>query len=601
MAVLRARVSVCFQGPSGDRVTDAGTDGAATRIERLTPQTIGRIAAGEVVERPASVVKELVENALDAQASRISIEVRGSGSELIRVVDDGMGISRDDLPMAVERHATSKLRSFHEIEGVRTLGFRGEALASVASVASLTIDSRQRPDPAGWQPVVDFGERHPLVATSTQIGTTVEVRDLFGNVPARRQFLKQPSTELGAIQRVVAGYAAARPQIAFDLTSDGRQLVSTSGSGDLIDAAAGVHGSELAADVLLIEPVDEAAAVPGVSVDGWICGPRQHRSHRQQMVLFVNGRPVQHKALAYVVDEAFHTLLMVGRHPVTLHRITVDPHLVDINVHPTKAEVRFVDERQVARAVRRATHQTLAGAPREELPRVTFSFPDRAEAPSLTQSVFAPVAARASVGAMDEERPVQQDEPAMPVLRVLGQVAATYIIAEGPNGLYLIDQHAAHERVVYETVRRQMQSGAPDRQPFLEPIVVELDPVEEAILERSQEELRAIGFDLDSLGGQTWMVRAVPAAMAGVDIRTRLHLILQELAEGGAGESWQDSVAISAACHTSIRAGQTLTIPEMRSLIQELEKTEHPRACGHGRPTMLLMSQGDLERQFSRR
>ena len=576
-------------------------DTTTTRIERLTPQTIGRIAAGEVVERPASVVKELVENALDAEATRISVEIRGAGSELIRVVDNGSGMSRDDLPLAIERHATSKLRSFHEIEGVRTLGFRGEALASVASVSTLRIDSRQRAGAAGWQMLVDFGERHPLIASSTQVGTTVEVRDLFGNVPARRQFLKQPSTELGAIQRVVAGYAAARPHIAFDLDSEGRQLLATSGSGHLVDAAAGVYGSELAADVLLIEPVDEAAAVPGVSVDGWICGPRQHRSHRQQMVLFVNGRPVQHKALAYVVEEAFHTLLMVGRHPVTLHRITVEPHLVDVNVHPTKAEVRFLDERLVARAVRRATHQTLAGAPREELPRVSFSIPAQTEAPSLTQTVFSSVESSGSTAPTEDELPDERAGRAMPLLRVLGQVAATYIIAEGPDGLYLIDQHAAHERVVYETVRRQMQTGAPDRQAYLEPIVVELDPAEEAILERSQDELRAIGFDLDMLGGQTWMIRAVPAAMAGVDIRTRLHLILQELAEGGVGDSWQDSVAISAACHTSIRAGQTLSIPEMRSLIQELEKTEHPRACGHGRPTMLLMSQGDLERQFSRR
>lgn len=319
------------------------------------------------------------------------------------------------------------------------------------------------------------------------------------------------------------------------------------------------------------------------------------------MVLFVNGRPVQHKALAYVVEEAFHTLLMVGRHPITLHRVTVDPHLVDINVHPTKAEVRFVDERQVARAVRRATHQTLAGAPRDELPRVSFSFPSATASLPMTQSVFSPADRIAVRHEAEDEPPVTTDGTAMPVLRVLGQVAATYIIAEGPDGLYLIDQHAAHERVVYEMVRRQMQTGSPDRQPYLEPIVVELDPTEDAILERSQDELRAIGFDVDSLGGQTWMVRAVPVAMAGVDIRARIHLILQELAEGGMGDSWQDSVAISAACHTSIRAGQALSIPEMRSLLQELERTEHPRACGHGRPTMLLMSQGDLERQFSRR
>jgi DNA mismatch repair protein MutL len=568
-------------------------------IRVLSEQTIGKIAAGEVIERPASIVKELLENALDSGADQISIEIAEGGITEIRVVDNGCGITVNDLPLAVERHATSKLSEFSDLKRVNTLGFRGEALASIAAVASLEIRSAAGLDGAAVLRT-EFGALPAIESTAAVRGTSVIVRDLFANVPARRKFLRQAATETTAIQRLVAAYAASRPESIFRLDVDGRSLFATGGSGDLVNAATAVFGSDVGSVALVLPDLDSTAAVPGVSASGWVTGPQLTRSHRQQMHFFVNGRLIQHRTLGFVVEECFHTLLMVGRHPVVLIRIEIEPDLVDANVHPTKAEVRFVDERTVCRAVQRAVHAALAQAPVDELPRVSFAIPS-APVPAAMQPTLMHSPAR---GPETTESPVADSRPAdrsLPMLRVLGQVGASYIIAEGPEGLYLIDQHAAHERVMYERIRAQLADRTGDIQRLLDPMVIDVDTHEAAVMERSLPELNQIGFEIEAFGDQSFVLRALPAMMTGVDIQERIHLILRELADGGVGESWLDSVAISTACHTSIRAGQALSIAEMRELVNQLEQTEHPRACGHGRPTMLLMSQGDLARQFARR
>ena len=566
-------------------------------IRPLSDQTIGKIAAGEVIERPASIVKELIENAIDAGSPSIGIEIAGSGLELIRVSDTGTGIAAVELPLAVQRHATSKLAEFSDLSRIRTLGFRGEALASIAAVARLQIVSAVRGED-GAALAAEFGRVAGVRATAASQGTAVTVRHLFENVPARKKFLRQTSTESTAIVRVASAYAAAFPEIAFSLESDGRRVLATDGAGDLMLAATAVFGAEVGNAALELRPLDESARIPGLEVTGWATAPPVTRSHRQQMHVFVNGRLISHRSLNFVIEECFHSLLMVGRHPLVVVRIEIDPEALDVNVHPTKAEVRFLDERSVARAVQRAVHGALAGAPHDELPRATFS----AAPPPAFQPVLVPAPPSPSPSNADDQEPVVVPATRrVPMLRVLGQVSGTYIIAEGPDGLYLIDQHAAHERVMYEQIRAQMSTGESEQQPYLDPLVVELDPHEAAVMDRSLPELGQIGFDVEPFGEQSYVIRAVPAAMATVDIRERLHLILRELGEGGVGESWLDSVAISAACHTSIRAGQVLSIAEMRELVAQLERTEQPRACGHGRPTMLLMSQFDLEKQFLRR
>jgi DNA mismatch repair protein MutL len=578
-------------------------------LRLLDERTIGKIAAGEVVERPVSVVKELVENAIDAGATRIRVAVRGGGIELIEVVDDGCGIAPTDLPLAVCRHATSKLSSFEDLDRLTTLGFRGEALPSIGAVSSLAIRSRTAGATHASLLRVTFGEVASPVTLGASEGTAVSARDLFGNVPARRKFLRQPATEAGYIQRVVAAYAATYPAVAFELTIDGRRAFVTAGDGVAVAAAAAAWGTDVGRAAIPLEPLDETAAIPGIAVDGWITAPELTRSHRQGIVIFVNGRWVQNRALAFALEQAYHSLLLVGRHPLAAIHIRLDPAAVDVNVHPTKAEVKFVDERAACRAVQRAVHTALARRSHDDLPQVRFepiptAPPARQRPIPFTPPRFGSIATGDSAPE-PEIQTANGSSPAhpsgVPMLRVLGQIAASFIIAEGPDGMYLIDQHAAHERVLYERILTQLRERAVDQQTLLDPLVVDLTPEEMNAFERSATELAEIGFEIDRWDGGAVAVRAIPALIKGVDVAQRLRLILRELAEGGQGESWLDAVAVSTACHTSIRAGQPLSIPEMRELVTALERASQPRACGHGRPTMLHLSGSDLEKQFQRR
>lgn len=575
-------------------------------LRLLDARTIGKIAAGEVVERPVSAAKELLENALDAGATRIRVTVRGGGTDLIEVVDNGIGIAADELPLAVQRHATSKLAAFEDLDHLATLGFRSEALPSIGAVSSLAVRSRPRGAPHASLLRLDYGEIAPVVPVGAAEGTAVTVRDLFGNVPARRKFLRQPGTETGYIQRAVAAYAAVYPSVAIDLNVDGRRAFTTDGGGDAIAAATAAWGAEVGRAAIPLEPLDESAAVPGVGVSGWVSSPDVSRSHRQGIIIFVNGRWVQNRALAFALEEAYHSLLLVGRHPLAAVHIRLDPAQVDVNVHPTKAEVKFADERAACRALQRATHGALARCPHHDLPGFSFApvpaVPAAQQRPMpFTPPRYAPAALVEEPEAAPTNGSAAAHPSGVPMLRVLGQIAGSFIIAEGPDGMYMIDQHAAHERIMYERILAQMQARAVDQQPLLDPLVIDLSPEELTAFERSTQELTAVGFEIDRWDGGAIVVRAIPALIKGVDLAERIRLILRELAEGGQGDSWLDAVAISTACHTSIRAGQTLSIPEMRELVTQLERTSQPRACGHGRPTMLHMSGSDLERQFQRR
>jgi DNA mismatch repair protein MutL len=577
-------------------------------LRLLDAHTIGKIAAGEVVERPVSVVKELIENALDAGATRIRVAARGGGIDLIEVVDDGRGMAATELPIAVQRHATSKLTSFEDLDRLTTLGFRGEALPSIGAVSHLTVRSRPRDAAHASVLEVAFGDVGAPFMVGAAEGTAVTARDLFGNVPARRKFLRQPGTETAYIQRAVSAYGASYPAVAFELLVDGRRAFVTDGSGDPIAAATAAWGPEVGRVAILLEPLDESSAVPGVTVDGWVTAPELTRSHRQGIVIFVNGRWVQNRALSFALEEAFHSLLLVGRHPMAAVHIRLDPAAVDVNVHPTKAEVKFVDERAACRAVQRAVHAALARRAHDELPPIRFEPVPYSPPPRQRPMPFAPpkfgslVTPGPQGASIEQARNGGMSHPSgVPMLRVLGQISASFIIAEGPDGMYLIDQHAAHERVLYERILTQLREQTTDRQTLLDPLVVDLAPDEMAAFERSTVELTEIGFEIDRWDGGAVAVRSIPALAKGVDIAERLRLILRELAEGGQGESWLDAVAISTACHTSIRAGQPLSIPEMRELVSALERASQPRACGHGRPTMLQLSASDLEKQFQRR
>jgi len=618
-------------------------------ITLLPPDLVGKIAAGEVVERPASAVKELIENALDAGARRISVEVRVGGRELLKVTDDGGGIPREELLLALQQHATSKLRTADDLMHIATLGFRGEALGSLAAVARVTIVSRTPDAQSGYEITGCGAERSTPRPVACPPGTAITVRELFVNVPARLKFLRAAATEHGVIGRIVTAYALARPEVRFELLIDGRRTVSTDGSGERHNAIVGIHGAEIAAQML---PLDaEAAEVPNVRVDGYVSAPSLNRAHRQGIMLFVNGRWIQNRALGFALEEAYHSLLMIGRHPLAVVDIALPPELIDVNVHPTKSEVRFLDERAVCRALSRATRAAVLHFGRSAIPDFTLSPVRYAEPlqqthldtgiqlrwPNSTVGTLeslphhpqhgeeAPI--RASIAAVPERdglpattlahaplpvplaprggpRPTPETPPGrLPPLRVLGQAGASYIIAEGPEGVFLIDQHAAHERILLDQLLAGAERAAPDSQLLLEPLVLDLTPPQIEALETANADLAALGFAIEPFGARAWAVRAVPAPLAAGRVRNlgeTLIAILEEAAQGGQSLSWLERLAGTTACHSAIRANQSLTLEEMRALIGQLERTTLPRTCAHGRPTMLQVNLGDLERQFGR-
>ena len=562
-------------------------------IRVLPPQVAAQIAAGEVVERPASVVKELLENAIDAGARRIEIEIAGGGTELIRVSDDGCGIAAPEIDLAFARHATSKLENADDLSSLRSLGFRGEALPSIAAAADVTMTSRTADAEAGLYVRLEGGPISDRGLQGAPPGTTVTVSNLFGRQPARRKFLRSPGSEAGHVSSLVSAYALAYPEIAFTLKLNGRSVLQTSGSGRLEDAAAPVYGGEVAAALLLLSPAEGA-----IQVLGGVCAPHVSRAGRGYVNIFVNRRWVQSRRLSFAVEQAYEGLLMTGRYPMAIVDIRLPGEDVDVNVHPTKAEVRFRDESAVFGAVQRAVRAALlAQAP---APSLTGSSPQALHldvqpstnplwqhAAHLSTRSPAPIPAATVPG------------QALPVLRVIGQFGSIYIIAEGPEGIYLIDQHAAHERVLYDELLARRASRKPNGQGVLAPLVVELSPAQDVAISCSLDSLAEHGFQLEAFGPRTYRLRAVPALLSGEDIGGSFLAFVDEMLEAEGYAS--DRVAMSLACHSAVRAGQTLTPQEMRELVQQLERTAVPNTCPHGRPTLIQLSAETLAREFGRR
>lgn len=593
------------------RQSEASRLRSSMSIRRLTRETVGKIAAGEVIERPAAAVKELIENALDAGSSRIDVVIRDGGVGLLEVRDDGAGIPFDELPLAVERHATSKIASLDDLASLHTLGFRGEALASLASVSDLTIRSIERGSPSGGVLRARFSEISDARPLAWAGGTSVTARDLFGNVPARRKFLRQESTESGYVSRVVGAYALAYPHVAMSLEIDDRLVFSTDGVGDAVNAAVAVWGPAIAASLVSLDNPDDAPE--GFRIRGVVSLPELDRATRQQQYLFAQGRLISSRQLGVAFEQAYHTLLMVGRHPIGCIIIDVPADRIDVNVHPTKAEVRFADERLVFALVQRSVREAIIGSAQSGTIPTVISSPltdwgvqrrlALANPSERALPGYPPVEDRAVVndqGGNPEPAGVATGR-ALPVLRVLGQIASMFVIAEGPDGMYLIDQHAAHERIMFERLMAEYVGRSAQKQLLLNPVTIELGPTQWEAFHACQDELAGFGFEIEEFGGATIVVRAVPAVLRIRDVVKTVQLILDEMQSGGRGTTRLESLAISAACHTSIRAGQPLSLLEMRELVVQLEACASPLACGHGRPTILRMTAEDLERQFSRR
>ncbi|MGI8552725.1 MAG: DNA mismatch repair endonuclease MutL, partial [Dehalococcoidia bacterium] len=570
-------------------------------IAVLPPDVAARIAAGEVIERPASVVKELVENALDAGALRITIEVEGGGLRLIRVADNGHGLTPDELPIAFLRHATSKLRRPEDLASVTTLGFRGEALPSIAAAADVELASLPPGRTAGGRLRLIGSDVVEERVYAGAAGTVVTVRDLFERQPARKKFLRAPAAEAAQIAAVVGHYAIAYPEVAFTLLSDGRRSLSTPGSDDRREAVARVYGAEAAAALLELVPETSYAGEPAIT--GLISPPGLTRANRSSITFFVNRRWVQPRRLVYALEEAYEGQLLTGRHPLAIVDLLVPPGEVDVNVHPAKSEVRFVSERAIYGALRRAVRRALAD--RAPIPTYGGLSTPPAALPGPSDAAPMPLwQALSRIEGQDRapEVPVPPlRRPALPILRVVGQTGGVYIVAEGPDGMYLVDQHAAHERVLYERILEQRAERRVESQGLLAPASIELTPPQDAALGASAGVLQEHGFALEPFGIRTYLLRAVPAVLGSKDPRRALTELLDELSEGSDPEERRTRVAMTIACHAAVRAGKTMSPDEMRELLRLLEVCELPRTCPHGRPTMVHLSSAALEREFHRR
>ena len=548
-------------------------------IQMLAPEVADAIAAGEVIERPASVVKELVENALDAGARRISIDVRGAGKTSIRVSDDGAGIPGEELAFAFVRHTTSKLSQISDLAAIQSFGFRGEALASIAAVADVECSS------GGVRLRIRAGEIVEQGSGPLLPGVVIEVRDLFANVPARLKFLKSDATEVAAIKDVVSAFALLHPHVRFHLTFDSRAAVTSTGDGDRRRAIAAMYGPSVAAEML------DIVGMPLVS--GLVSQPRLSRGSRDGMLLAVNGRPVSARSLVYALEECYQGRLERGRHPIAVIDIGIDPELVDVNVHPAKKEVRFRDEGAIFASLQRAVRSALDGSD-------PFRYrPAEAVAPSVLETITRAQLMVHEAPATLAAPPETNGHAATGVLRPIGQAGPGYLVAEGPHGLVLVDQHAAHERVLYNRLLERLRTGRGTSQPLLIPQAVDVEPALIAAAADHRAELVTLGLEFEEFGPRSLRITAVPAELPSGRATAAIQETLAALAENR-GDGAIEKAAAALACHSAVKFGDVLDLAEQRRLLADLESTEESITCPHGRPTRLLVEWQELTRHFRR-
>ncbi len=593
------------------------SNGQRMPIHKLPSHLINQIAAGEVVERPASVIKELVENSLDAGARSVHVDVLAGGQKLMRVRDDGAGIGRDELELALSRHATSKISSLEDLEAVASLGFRGEALPSIASVARLTLCSQASDASAAWQVAADGGEVSAPRPAAHPPGTTVEGHDLGYNTPARRRFLRTERTEFGHIEKWLRRLALSRSDVAFTLTHNRRtvlQLAPAHSAEERLRRIAQILGAAFAEQAVYLEHETE-----GIALAGWVGLPTFNRSQPDMQYWFVNGRSVSDKTLSHAVRHAYRDVLFHGRFPVYVLSLTVDPATVDANAHPAKHEVRFRDGRRVHGVVAQAIEVVLsdtrpgghAATPAAIAGDAGKAEPSYAQGSMPLQSAHRPgssavreslAAYRALAGAAALDISAAPAE-LPPLGFAIAQLAGVYILAENQDGLVVVDMHAAHERILYEKLKRNFDDNAVVRQPLLVPTAVAVAESEADIVERSADALQHLGLVVDRNGPTGLLVREVPALLRNADVEALLRDIVADLAEAGQSNRVADACddfLATMACHHSVRANRALTLDEMNALLREMETTERADQCNHGRPTWTAVTMAELDRLFLR-
>ena len=590
----------------------------SSHIRPLPDHLINQIAAGEVVDRPASALKELLENSLDARARAIDVELAGGGTRLIRVADDGDGIEREELVLAVARHATSKIATPSDLSAIESLGFRGEALASVAAVSRLSITSRAREKAHAWRLEVDGGDVAVPQPAALAAGTTVTVQELYFNTPARRKFLRTEATEYGHCEEIFRRIALSHPAVAFTLSHNGsvRHRLTAGGRRARVDALLG--------DAFAVHAATVDAAVPGLSLAGWAVRPAYaaEAATRDGQYVFVNGRFVRDRVLQHALREAYRDVLHSDRQPAYALWLTIEPRQVDVNVHPTKIEVRFRESGAVHQFVRHAVDKALAATAAEQ-PAVSaaerLGVAASLTPPLVPQAVHSRMPAQGAMmlGAREPEafyaRLFGEREPALdgpdlpngdehPLGFALAQLHGIYILAQNRDGLVLIDMHAAHERILYERLKAALDHSLP-MQPLLVPVTFAAEALEVATAQENAEALSSLGFAMSSIGPAMLAVRAVPALLADADAVTLARAVLADVREYGASRvltGERDELLSTMACHGAVRARRALTAPEMNALLREMEATERAGQCNHGRPTWYQLTLADLDRLFLR-
>jgi DNA mismatch repair protein MutL len=589
-------------------------------IKVLPDQLIHQIAAGEVIERPASVIKELVENSIDAGARHIDIDIEDGGARLCRVRDDGSGIQRDELALALSRHATSKITSIDDLERVGTLGFRGEALPSIASVSRMRLASRTARDEMGFAITSDNGILSEFEPTAHQIGTTVEVRDLFFNVPARRKFLRAERTETQHISRMIERLALASFDKAFSLSVGRKQVTNLPIAITQLDRekrVAQIVGEEFMTNAFYIE--HEAT---GCKLTGWICQPTFARAQPDLQYFYLNGRMLRDRLAGSAVRMGYRDVLFHGRHPAYVLFLEIDPAQVDVNAHPAKLEVRFRDSRHVHdflfRSVERALRATYAGASQDSVaPASTSSLLGQAANSDMwpargpMQSGFGlrvedsprPSYAVASSPSVLETMERSESAEAPPLGFAIAQLHGVYILAQAPDGMILVDMHAAHERTTYERMKGALSTGSIASQPLLVPLSINVAPAEADAFEEHGSALRKVGLDIERAGPATVLVRELPAFVPASDVEELVQRVGADLVQHGVSRGVEEAlneVLGTIACHGAVRANRVLTIPEMNALLREMERTVRSDQCVHGRPTWTYLSMSELDRLFLR-
>ena len=598
------------------------------RIQLLPEKLCNQIAAGEVVERPSSVVKELVENSLDAGATEVRVEVEKGGRSLIRIVDNGSGMGREDAFLSLERHATSKIRTDEDLFAIRTLGFRGEALPSIAAVSRLTLRTREKDSLEGIEIYLEGGTVKRADAIGMPSGTTIEVRNLFFNLPARRKFLRREETELGHIGDVVTKLALARPDVQFKLSHNGRSLLDVYRHESLRERTLALLGRTLASDLVAVDRKEGELRVSGL-----VSQPSSTRSTTSAMFAFVNGRYVRDRVIQHAILDGYRNLLFKGRYPVVVLFIEVDPELVDVNVHPTKHEVRFREQSLVHDFIAATVRDSLRPADwMQEAPRPQPRWDSPAQredetavvspglAPSQAVPLSSPVPlfeARESSAAFGSPPTAAISRPEVPAgkacspspagffagLNIIGQYGNSYLLCQDGDDLILIDQHAAHERVGFERLKGQLRQGRIERQTLLFPDVLEFDFRQAALLQEHLADVERLGFEVEPFGGNSFVLKAVPQLLHKADPVALLRDVAGELAQIGQSgklEEALDQVLILMACHTMVRANQKLSFPQMQALLNDMDTVDFKGHCPHGRPVMQRLSRGEIEKMFKR-